>query len=308
MVFSRPAYNGCYSAVPVKAATAPRAKNARRKPKAGLNDLTASEWTLHSKSVWTSRDVSSVRGPHHKLHGATFPVALAENAIRMYSKKGDVVLDPFMGVADTLLACRNLERRGVGIELYGKFYEVSKSLLNQESLDGQPRQTAVRDDCRNLGKYVAPGTVQLTFTSPPYADFIQQSVRDRKTTHKKSKLVQDNNSSVSQYGTDAADFGNLPYAEFVSEVGGLMESLYEATKPGGYNVWVVKDHRIAKKSIPYVPVHVDVARAGEAAGFTWHDMIVWDQNDQRSLVVLGYPTVFYVNMNHTYLVVLRKVE
>ena len=41
-------------------------------------------------------------------------------------------------------------------------------------------------------------------------------------------------------------------------------------------------------------------------GFLYHDLIVWDQNDQRSLVLLGYPTVFYVNQNHSYLVVLRK--
>ena len=162
-------------------------------------------------------------------------------------------------------------------------------------------------DCRRLGEHVRPDTVSLTFTSPPYANFIQQSVEDRRKTHKRSKLVQENNSAVRQYGTHCDDFGNLEYPEFLEAVSGLMKTLHGITRPGGYNVWVVKDHRIAKRKIPYVPVHSDIMRVGEGAGFTAHDLVVWDQNDQRSLVVLGYPTIFYHNINHTFLVVMRKV-
>ena len=284
------------------------AKPAKAAPKNKLNDLTAREWTLHSKSVITSKDVSSERSQHHIEHGATFPEALAGRFIEMYTKKGDTVMDPFSGVSDTLLACNRLGRRGIGFEIYERFYDISKSLLMQETLDGSLGSKIINQDCRTLEKYVKPGQIQLTFTSPPYADFIQQSMLDRKTTHKKSKLVDENNSSVNQYGTNPADFGNLEYGEFIENVGDLMAKIYRVTKPNGYNIWVVKDHRIAKKKIPYVPVHSDIANAGVEAGFTNHDLVVWDQNDQRSLVVLGYPTVFYVNVNHTFLVVLRKNE
>ena len=260
---------------------------------------------MSSKSVWTARDVSSQREKHHVEHGATFPIALAENAIKMYTAKGDLVLDPFLGVADTLLACRNLDRNGIGFELYKKYSDISKRLLKQSGINSA--QKVVHGDCRTMSKYVKPDTVQLTFTSPPYADFIQQSLNDRKKTHKKSKLVIDNNSNVRQYGNSKSDFGNLHYDEFLINVESLMKKIYKVTKNGGYNVWVVKDHRISKKKIPYVPVHSDIMNAGINAGFTAHDLIVWDQNDQRSLVVLGFPTVFYVNVNHTFLVVLRKL-
>lgn len=265
--------------------------------KHGFNDMIPKEWALHSKSVWTSREVSSQRNPHHKLHGATFPAALAERLIKMYSRKNDLIMDPFLGVGSTLIASDNLKRKGIGFEIYRQFAEISRKLT-----DGR----VVNTDCKNLKRYVKDNTVQLTLTSPPYADFIKKSILDRKITHKTSKLVSDNNSVIKQYGENPHDLGNLGYDDFLEQVGLIMKKIYDVTRVGGYNIWVVKDHRNTKQRIPYIPVHMDIARAGEQAGFTFHDMIVWDQNDQRSLVLLGYPTVFYVNINHTFLVVMRK--
>ena len=218
-----------------------------------------------------------------------------------------MVLDPFCGVGDTLIACRNMSRRGVGFEIYERFYRIVKRLLAQNTLGESGNvQLIYNTDCREIEKHIKKDTVQLTFTSPPYANFIQQSLQDRSTTHKHSRLVEQNNSVVNRYGASENDFGNLEYPEFLEETTKLMERIHRVTRPGGYNVWVVKDHRIVKKKIPYVPVHADIMECGGSAGFTPHDLVVWDQNDQRSLVVLGYPSVFYHNVNHSFLVVLRK--
>lgn len=274
--------------------------------KAGFNGLTPKEWTKLSKSVWSAREVSSAREWYHLEHGATFSVALAERAIRMYTKSGDLVLDPFVGVGTTLVAARNLGRKGIGIELYGNFVELANKVLSQQTLTGETDQKVVVGDCRDLLKWVEPNTVQLVFTSPPYANFIQRSVEDRKKTHKTSWLVSLNKSAVKQYGKDPKDFGNLNYKDFLGAVKELMQKLLVATKPGGYNVWVVKDCRDPQNGRPFIGFHSDIAHMGEETGFLHHDLIVWDQNEQRSLVLLGYPSVFYVNINHTFLVVLRK--
>jgi DNA modification methylase len=274
--------------------------------KVGFNGLTPKEWTRLSKSVWTAREVSSPREWYHLEHGATFSVALAERVIKIYTRKGDLVLDPFLGVGTTLVAAKKLGRRGIGIELYEKFVELAKHVLSQQTLVESPEQRVIQDDCRNLLQWVEPNSVQLMFTSPPYANFIHRSVEDRSKTHKTSRLVLDNKSVVKPYGEDPRDFGNLPYDEFLKEIQSLMEKLFIVTKPGGYNIWVVKDHRDPQNGIPFIDVHSDIAHAGEKAGFLYHDLIIWDQNEQRSLVLLGYPSVFYVNINHTFLVVLRK--
>ena len=64
--------------------------------KPGFNGLTPSEWTILSRSVFDSRAVSSPREKFHKEHGATFSVALAERAIKMYSSEDDIIFDPFL--------------------------------------------------------------------------------------------------------------------------------------------------------------------------------------------------------------------
>jgi hypothetical protein len=118
--------------------------------------------------------------------------------------------------------------------------------------------------------------------------------------------VLDNKSVVKPYGSNPKDFGNLNYEDFIAQIKRLMADLLTVTTPGGYNIWVVKDCRNTENGVPLVDVHSDIARLGREVGFLYHDLIIWDQNDQRSLVLLGYPSVFYVNVNHTFLVVLRK--
>jgi DNA modification methylase len=274
--------------------------------KKAFNNLTPKEWTKLSRSVWTSREVSSIREKHHLEHGATFSTALAERAIKMYTNLGDLVLDPFLGVGTTIIAATRLGRRGIGIELYQKFAEIAQNVIRQEPANEPLEQRIIHGDTRNLLDWIEPQSVQLVFTSPPYANFIQRSVRDRKTTHKKSKLVLDNKSVVKPYGNNPRDFGNLDYEDFLVQIKDLMEDLLTVTTQGGYNIWVVKDCRDTENGVPLVDVHSDIARIGREVGFLYHDLIIWDQNDQRSLVLLGYPSVFYVNVNHTFLVVLRK--
>jgi DNA modification methylase len=276
------------------------------KDRKAFNGLIPKEWTKLSRSVWTSGEVSSAREKHHLEHGATFSTALAERVIKMYTTQGDLVLDPFLGVGTTLVAARHLDRGGIGIELYNKYAAMAKEVLAKEPASTALEQDVICGDSRDVLDWVEPESAQLVFTSPPYADFIHRSVTDRRKTHKKSRLVLDNKSVVKPYGNSPKDFGNLQYSEFLKQIKSLMADLLTVTLPGGYNIWVVKDCRDTENGVPLVDVHSDIARIGREVGFLYHDLIVWDQNDQRSLVLLGYPSVFYVNVNHTFLVVLRK--
>jgi site-specific DNA-methyltransferase (adenine-specific) len=62
-------------------------------------------------------------------HPAVFPYQLAEDMVRSWSNEGDTVLDPFMGSGTTGLACMNTNRNFIGIEIYPRYYEMSKSRL-----------------------------------------------------------------------------------------------------------------------------------------------------------------------------------
>ena len=277
--------------------------------KKSFNGLTAKEWASLSKNVWN--DLSSPRNKYQLEHGAVFPVKLAERLIKLYSKENDSIFDPFLGIGSTLIAAQNLNRNCVGIELNKIFSDISEKWKNENfslfNSNGQYHYKIVNDDCRNLETHIRSNKIQLTVTSPPYADFIQKSLKDRAETHKTSIIKHKNNSTVKQYSKSDDDFGNLPYIDFLAQIKNILKSDLNITKKGGNSAWVVKDYRDTKNKIPYVPFHSDLARIGEEAGWKYQDLIVWDQTGQRRLVLLGYPSVFYTNQNCSFIVIFRKI-
>lgn len=272
-----------------------------------FNGLTASEWTSLSKNVWD--DLSSPREAHHLEHGAVYPIKLVNRVVSIYSKKGDWVIDPFLGVGSTVVGALELERNSLGIELNPRFTEIAEHWVGQKiGLFSNPNIEArcINGDCRDVLKTLPSEKFQLLLTSPPYANFIRRSVEDRTKHHKTSIIHHENNSRVKAYSDSPKDFGNFSYENFLDNLFPILSESHRIMKKGGYQVWVVKDYRDTKRGIPYVPFHSDLASLGQKAGFAYHDLIVWNQNEQRRLVLLGYPSVFYTNQNCSFMVVFRK--
>ncbi len=286
----------------------PEREQEQTKNKVGFNGLTPSEWASLSKNVWN--DLSSPRNKYQLEHGAVFPLKLADRLIRIYSKKGDYILDPFAGIGTTLVAAQYAERNAFGTELNPKFAALAKQWIDEGKglFEEHYTQEVYNDDCAQIATLFQHIKFQLTVTSPPYADFIHKSVADRAKTHKKSTIKIENNSTVKPYSSDERDLGNLPYKEFLVKLKTILEANYAVTKKGGYAAWVVKDYRDTKNKIPYVPFHSDLASLGQEVGFKYHDLIVWDQSGQRKLILLGYPSVFYSNQNCSFIVVFRRTD
>jgi site-specific DNA-methyltransferase (adenine-specific) len=76
------------------------------------------------RSVWSLNTV-----PFPGSHSATFPVALVEPCVRASSKSGDFILDPFFGTGTVGLACQELGRKFVGIELNSNFTQIALERL-----------------------------------------------------------------------------------------------------------------------------------------------------------------------------------
>lgn len=65
------------------------------------------------------------------VHSTQKPVALCEYMIKTYSKENDVVLDFAMGSGSTGVACKNLKRKFIGIELDKDTFEMAKKRIDQ---------------------------------------------------------------------------------------------------------------------------------------------------------------------------------
>ena len=59
---------------------------------------------------------------------------MVKKMIEVSTKKGDLVFDPFMGSGTTILACKELQRNYIGIELETKYFEMAQSRLRQDVL------------------------------------------------------------------------------------------------------------------------------------------------------------------------------
>lgn len=68
-------------------------------------------------------------------HPASFPPELAEMSIRLHgvSKKSTLVLDPFMGIGNTAIACARLGVNCTGFEIDPEYFSTSIRLLNELS-------------------------------------------------------------------------------------------------------------------------------------------------------------------------------
>jgi len=71
---------------------------------------------------------------YKRIHSSEKPIGLLEYLIRTYTQESDLVLDPFAGSGSTLVACNNLNRRCIGIELDDEYYKKA-----QERLDNAPQ-------------------------------------------------------------------------------------------------------------------------------------------------------------------------
>ncbi len=65
-----------------------------------------------------------------RQHPTQKPVALLEYLIKTYTNEGDTVLDPTMGSGSTGVACKNLNRNFIGIEMDEKYFEIAKKRIN----------------------------------------------------------------------------------------------------------------------------------------------------------------------------------
>ena len=63
------------------------------------------------------------------LHPTQKPLALMEYLVRTYTRQDDLVLDFCMGSGTTVLACKNLQRRAIGIELEESFFNIAQKRL-----------------------------------------------------------------------------------------------------------------------------------------------------------------------------------
>jgi len=74
---------------------------------------------------------------HNSIHKTQKPVQLLEYLIRTYTNEGETVLDNCMGSGSTGVACVNLKRNFIGMELEEEYFKIAEERINNARLNQQ---------------------------------------------------------------------------------------------------------------------------------------------------------------------------
>lgn len=68
-----------------------------------------------------------------KIHPTQKPIELLEKFIKLFTDKGEVVIDPVAGSGTSLIAAENCDRKAYGFEIKKNFYKDAMRLINENS-------------------------------------------------------------------------------------------------------------------------------------------------------------------------------
>ena len=258
-----------------------------------LNCMTAKEWMKSQIGVWQfnyeGRDIRD-----KSLHPATFPLSLARKTIELFTHKGELVVDPFVGSGTTLVAAQDAERNAVGFDLLSQYIELSESRLLPMVL-GPARQHAIQEDARNIPSHLAEESVSLIITSPPYANLLNRKRKNksRRGDQRKNGQYQ----KVEQYSQDPRDLGTLRLEEYCAQMAAIFAGLLPLLRPKAHCVVNVPDMWWENESIT---IHIALVEALRAVGYELRNTIIWDRtNIVNRIGIFGWPSN-YITMGTTF--------
>lgn len=91
-----------------------------------------SNW-VGKEMVFPSNVLHLATESSNKSHSATFPRSLPSWFIKLFTKEGDLILDPFLGSGTTSISASLLDRNSVGIEILPKYYNIALERFKDET-------------------------------------------------------------------------------------------------------------------------------------------------------------------------------
>ena len=294
------------------------ALNFRREPARSQESVASHQWPEVRKHGPRTTDHGPLTGPRLRswfvprppprepgvlLHPAKYPETLVAQFVERFTQPGELVLDPMVGTGSTLLACRRIGRRGIGVELNPEYAAIARRRLAEspcaasgERCSTPATQSVFVGDALQLAAVEGlPAQVDYCITSPPYWDMLNMRGAMTQRGRRQRGL------HVS-YGDDPRDVGNVAeYGQFVAALVQVYRQVAARLRPGGYLTVIVKN---VKKQGTVYPLAWDLA-AALAEFLQVCPERIWCQDDVK-LVPYGYGNAWVSNTVHHYCLTFRK--
>jgi DNA modification methylase len=198
-----------------------------------FNDINLADWK--NTEVWTDslwiipeRDKS---GKHNGFYHGNFIPQIPHQFILRYTKKNEIVFDPFLGSGTTAYEAESLHRDFIGIDIQKKLIDYVKEKIEpknnfSELITGDSTKTKTLEKVKVILKQHRKKNVQLAILHPPYADIIKFSYLKDDLSNTKS------------------------LKEFLERFADVLKNTIEILEKGRYVIIVIGDKYTAGEWIP----------------------------------------------------------
>ncbi len=257
-------------------------------PRNKLNDLTGAEWQFWTKSVISKVYPSNLQHKLRAQHGGQKPPQLCADLIKVFSKKGQLILDPLAGVGGSLLGAALCGREAIGIELNEKWVSIYNEVCKLEKLKQFP---VLIGDAKEKLKKIQSDSVDFVITDVPYWIMDRLTKTRSSAAERKSNLSKFNNKSLQTK------------EEWLEEMKSIFESTLPALKKNSYMAVFIGDMYRGKE---FHLLSGELARTiSSIPGFVLKSDIIW-HDDSKMLHIYGYPFAYIPSLIHQHILIFRK--
>jgi len=243
-------------------------KTSTPKGKLALNDLDLTRWReygdLITESLWQIPERGR-SGTHNGDYHGNFVPQIPYQAMRRYTKQGDVVLAPFLGSGTTLIECRRLGRHGIGIELKPELAQATRARIQREKNPDKIKTQVINADSADILhtprliekklQAINRQQAQLAILHPPYHSIIKFSERPE-------------------------DLSNCPNVEsFLQRFGHVVDVTTEFLETGRYLTLVIGD---MYERGEWIPLGFQCMQAVQQRGYKLKSIVVKDMQNNRA--------------------------
>lgn len=259
-------------------------------PRNKLNDLTGAEWQFSTKTVISKIYPTSCQHKLRSQHGGQKPPELCADLIKIFTKKGQKVLDPLAGVGGSLLGAAQVEREAIGIELNKQWVDIYKEVCKLEHLKEFP---VIVGDANEKLLDIPEKSIDFVITDVPYWIMDQLTKTRSKAAERKSKLSKFNDRELQSK------------EDWLKDMKSIFEKVLITLKDNGYMAVFIGDLYRGKE---YHFLSAELAKAiSEINGFILKSDIIW-HDDSKMLHIYGYPFAYIPSLIHQHILIFRKEQ
>ena len=226
-------------------------------------------WSFKERGKWAT---------HKGDYRGNCPPQVPRNLILKYTNEKDIVLDPFCGSGTSMIECKLLDRKGIGIDINMEALKLAKSRLNfRYNTIYEPK--LIKADSTNLQNLIPNEKIDFIFAHPPYANVIKYS-EDIKE-----------------------DISRLNLKDFFSRINLFSKECFRILKKNKICSILIGDIR---KNKNVIPLGFYIMNIFIQAGFTLKEIIIKEQHNCRMTDYWKNKNMDFYLLSHEYILVFIK--